>query len=58
MKPRRLRSQILIYLFFCFISKKSLVFIEEGNFSEKVVIADEKLDGIDIDDIGKRRGFT
>ena len=32
--------------------KKNYGFIQEGNPSEKVVIVEEELDGIDIDDIG------
>ena len=33
-------------------SKKNNDFIEEGNPSEKFVMAEENLDGIDIDDLG------
>ena len=37
---------------FAFSTKKNHVFIEEGNPPEKVVMTEEKLDGIDIDDLG------
>ena len=37
---------------FCFIFKENQVLIEEGNVSEKIVILEEELDGINRDDIG------
>ena len=50
---RRLRSQILIFFdVSSFIFKKSHVLIEEDSPSEKIVIVEEELDGIDRDDVG------
>ena len=37
----------------CFIFKNNHGFIEESNPLENVAIAEEKLDDIDIDDLGK-----
>ena len=52
-KLRWLRSQILSFLYFSnFIFKENLVFNEKDNPSQKVVITEEELDGIDRDDIG------
>ena len=47
-KSRRLHLQILA----CFIFLKNHGFVQEDSPSEKVVIVEEELDGIDIDDIG------
>ena len=44
--------QILTCFFPSFILKKTRAFIEEDNHSEKAVIVEEGLNGIDIDDIG------
>ena len=47
--------QILIcflFSFFSFLLKKNHRFIPEDNPSEKVVLVEEELDGIDIVDIG------
>ena len=41
-----------MFHFSSFIFLKKPRFIQEGNPSEKVVIVEEELDGIDIDDIG------
>ena len=48
---RRISSQIVIFLFFCFIFKDNNVLVEQHNPSENIVIVKEKLDGIDIDKI-------
>ena len=45
-------GDIGLFYFSSFILKKNHGFIQEGNPSEKVVIVEEELDGIDIDDIG------
>ena len=45
-------GHIGLFYFSSFILKKNYGFIQEGNPSEKVVIVEEELDGIDIDDIG------
>ena len=51
-KLRRLRWQIFSFLYFSsFVFKENHVFNEKDNPSEKVVIAEEELDDIDIDDI-------
>ena len=39
-------------LFFWFYFQKTQVLIEEDNPSEKLVMVEERLDGMDIDDIG------
>ena len=50
-KPRRLRRQILSFLYFSsFVFKENHVFNEKYNPSQKVVIAEEELDDIDLDD--------
>ena len=41
-----------LFYFCSFFFQKTRSFIEEDNPSEKVVIVEEGLDGIDIDDIG------
>ena len=53
-KSRRLRSQIYIYIYiyvFSFIFKENHVLLKEDSPSEKIVIVEEELDGIDKDDI-------
>ena len=42
----------IFFYFSRIIFKKNHVFVEEGNPSEKNVIANEEVDGTDIDDIG------
>ena len=53
MKLRRLCSQILIFFYVSsFIFKENHTLVEKDNPSEKIVITEEKLDGIDTDDTG------
>ena len=42
----------MFYLFSLVFKKKNHSFIQEGNLSEKVVVVDEELDGIDINEDG------
>ena len=52
LKSRRLRSLILTcFILLALFSTKNHSFIVEGNPSEKVVIVEAELDGIDINDI-------
>ena len=51
-KSRRPRLQILTCLIFLVLFSKNRAFIEEDNPSEKNVIVEEGLDGVDIDDVG------
>ena len=50
-KSRRLRWQILSFLYFSsFLFKENHVFNEKDNSSQKVVILEKELDDIDVDD--------
>ena len=42
----------MLFYFSSYIFRKSHGFNEEGNASEKVVLAEKELDGIDVDDFG------
>ena len=51
-KPRRLQSQILSFLYVCsFIFKENHIFNKVNNNSQQVVTVKEELDDIDVDEI-------